>query len=155
HFKTTAQGITIHRRNDRLPTGGTVRNTPKATLRRAHHIPAVLSRIFQVVASRKRLVASPCEDPDPDLRITLKIVPDLVQLEMRRRVERVQALRTIQRHDSNAALFFIRGEFVGHITLVLLLVCSAPLMLWIALLEFFLQTGIGVAPETGEILRDL
>src|SRR5262249_29173107 len=32
---------------------------------------------------------------------------------------------------------------------------SAPRMFRIALLEFFLQVGIGLSPETGEILRDL
>src|SRR5215471_8836006 len=116
HFKTTAEGITVHCRDDGLTTGGTVRNTTKATLRRAHHIPAVLSRIFQVVASRKRLVASAGQDANPDLGVTLKIVPDLVQFKVCRWVQGVHAFRTVQRHDGNTALFFIRGKFVGHIS---------------------------------------
>src|SRR5262245_23102420 len=121
HFKTTAQGIAVHRRDDRLPTGGTVRNATKATLRRAHHSPAVLSRIFQVIASRKRLVTSSGQDANPDLGVTFKIVPDLVQFKVRRWVQGVHALWTVQRHDGNAALFFIRGEFIDHSSSVPLL----------------------------------
>src|SRR5262245_59053727 len=78
----------------------------------------MLSGIFQVVARRKCLVASTGENPDPHLRILLKIVPDIMQLKMRRWAERIHTLWTVQRHDGYAALFFIRDKFVGHVSLV-------------------------------------
>src|SRR5262249_14314947 len=115
HLETAAEGVAVHRGDDRLPARRPVRETPEAGLGEADHVPPVLGRIAQIVAGRERLVARAGEDADPYLRVALELVPDLVQLEVGRRMQRVHPLRTIDRDDADASLRLVRGELVGHL----------------------------------------
>src|SRR5262249_42907256 len=74
----------------------------------------VLGGVAQIVAGRERLVARAGQDADPHLGIALEIAPDLVQLEVRRRMERVHPLRAIDGDDRDAALLLVGRELVGH-----------------------------------------
>ena len=114
HLEAPAEGIAVDGSQDRLPAAGAVGEAAESALGHAHHVPAVLGGEPQVVAGRERLVASTGEDADPDVGIVLEIVPDLVELEVGRGVERVHPLGTVDGDDGDASLLLIGRELVGH-----------------------------------------
>ncbi len=114
HLEAPAERIAVDGGEDRLPVGRPVGEAAESALGHAHHVPAVLGGEPQVVAGRERLVPGPGEDADPHVGVALEIVPDLVQLEVGRRVERVHPLGAIDGDNGDAALLLIGRELVGH-----------------------------------------
>src|SRR5262249_41575675 len=91
-----------------------VGQSAEAGLGEPHHVAPVLRGVAQVIAGGEGLVAGAREDAHPHVGIVLELVPDLVQLEVSGRMQRVQPLRPVDGDDPDPAALLVRREFVGH-----------------------------------------
>src|SRR6185312_17093991 len=70
--------------------------------------------MLQVVAGGEGALAGAGDDGHPLVLVGGEVVEDLVELEVRRRMQRVHHLRPVQRDGGDGAVLLDGDEFVGH-----------------------------------------
>ena len=90
-LEPAAEREAVHRGDDRLHQIEARGEAAEAGLRHARH--AVLGGPLEIVAGRERALARAGEDRDPAVGVGREVVPDPLELLVRRRMQRVHHLR--------------------------------------------------------------